>query len=152
MHYIWYILWSNLSFNSKRSQSFSVIFDFSLLEWIAVKSRATIFDYVCTFWDIGQYYIFVSFEIGNKTRKSFMTRKPQIFWAITGTVCLSGCFLKCIPFLKEILQRFFELEFEHCTLKDNFLRRLILFHWYCNFNPPTRLNEVWYLWNAWYFS
>ena len=33
----------------------------------------TIFDYVFTFWNIGQYYIFVSFEIGTKNRKSFIT-------------------------------------------------------------------------------
>ena len=32
-----------------------------------------IFDYVFTFWDIDQYYIFVSFEIGTKNRKSFIT-------------------------------------------------------------------------------
>ena len=43
--------------------------------------------------------------------------------------------------LRELHQRFFELELEHCTLTltENPLKTLILFHWYCNFNPPTRL-------------
>ena len=105
-----------------------------------------------TFWNIGLYYIFVSFEIGTKNRKYFITQKPHIFWGIKGTVLLSGYFLKCTALLKELRQRFFELELEHCTLTKNPLRRLILFYWYYNFNPPTRLNDVWYLWNAWYFS
>ena len=46
------------------------------------------------------------------------------------------------PLLKELRQIFFELELGHCTLKENPLRRLILFHWYYNFNPPARLNGV----------
>ena len=57
-------------------------------------------------------------------------------------VLRSGYFLKCTPLLTELRRRFFELELEHCTLTENPLRRLILFHWYCNFNPPTRLNDV----------
>ena len=54
-------------------QNFLVIFDFSLLDWRVVKNLLAIFDYVFTFWDIGQYYIFVSFEIGTKNRKFFIT-------------------------------------------------------------------------------
>ena len=104
------------------------------------------------FWDTGQYYIFVSFEIGTENWKSIIRLEPHIFWRITGTVLLSGYFTKCTLLLKELCQRFFELKLEHCTLTENPLRRLILFHWYCNFNPCTRLNDVWYLWNAWYFS
>ena len=60
----------------------------------------------------------------------------------------SGYFLKCTPFLKELRQRFFELELEHSTLTENPHRRLLLFHWYCNFNRPARLNDIWYLWNT----
>ena len=44
MHYIWYILWPTMSFNSKRSKNFAIIFDFSLLEWRVVKNSA------CNFW------------------------------------------------------------------------------------------------------
>ena len=84
--------------------------------------------------------------------KSFITQEPHIFWQIAGTVLLSGYFLKCTPLLKELRKRFFELEHEHCTLTENPLRRLMLFHWYCNFNPPAWLNDVWYLWSACYFS
>ena len=50
---------------------------------------------------------------------------------MAGTVLLSGYFLKCTPFLKELRQRFFELELEHCTLIENPLTRLRRFHWYC---------------------
>ena len=83
-----------------------------------------------TFWDIGQYYIFVFFEIGNKNRKYFMTQEPHIFWGIVGTVLLSGYFPKCTPLLKELRKRFLELELEHCTLTQNPLRTLIPFHRY----------------------
>ena len=51
---------------------------------------------------------------------------------------------------KGITPKIFELELEHYTLTENPLKRLT--HCYCNFNPPTRLNDVWYLWNPWYFS
>ena len=37
------------------------------------KTLPATFDYVLTFWDIGQYYIFISFEIGTKNRKSIIT-------------------------------------------------------------------------------
>ena len=59
-----------------------------------------------------------------------------------GTVLPSGYFLKCTPLLKELRQVFFQSELEHCTLTENPLRRLIPFHCYYNFNPPTRLNDV----------
>ena len=45
-------------------QNFLVIFDFSLLDWRVVKNRAHDFWLRFYFWDIGQHYIFVSFEIG----------------------------------------------------------------------------------------
>ena len=57
-------------------------------------------------------------------------------------IWLSGYILSCTPLLKELRQRVFELVLEHCTLTENPLRRLMLFNWYCNFNPPTRLNDV----------
>ena len=57
-------------------------------------------------------------------------------------VLLSGYCLICTPLVKELRQRFFELEDEHCTLTENPLRRLMLFYCYSNFNPPTRLNDV----------
>ena len=138
-----------MSFNSKRLQNFSVIFGFSLLEWWVLPA---IFDYVFAFRDIGQQYIFASFEIGTNNRKSLITQKPQNVIKLAGTVLLSGYFSYCSPLLKELRKRFFELEVKHCTLTENSVRRFILFHWYCNFNPPTRLNDVWYLCNAWYFS
>ena len=74
------------------------------------------------------------------------------FLGFASTVLLSGYFLNCTQLLKELRQRFFELDLKHCTLTENPLRRLIHFHWHCNFDPPTRLNDVWYLCNAWYFS
>ena len=60
-----------MSFNCKRPQSFSVNFDFSLFEWRVEKTEPAIFDYLFIFWDIGQCYIFVSFEVSTKSRKSF---------------------------------------------------------------------------------
>ena len=135
-------LWASTSKGHK-------IFQLFWLQLVRMKSskknRAAIVDYVFTFWDIGQYYIFSSFEILHNTRTAH-------FWEIVGTVLLSGYFLKYTPLLKELRKLFFELEHEHCTLTENPLRRLILFHWYCNFNPPAWLNDVWYLWSAWHFS
>ena len=87
-----------------------------------------------TYWPILH---FDSFEIGTKNRKSFITEKPHIFWGIAVLVLLSSYFLKFTPLFKELRQRFFELELEHCTLTKTPLRILILFHWYCNFKPPT---------------
>ena len=58
MHYIWYILWPTLSFNSKRRQNFSVIFDFSLLEWRVAKNRTHDFwlrFYFLRFWPISHF-------------------------------------------------------------------------------------------------
>ena len=46
---------------------------------ISKKTVPTIFDYVFTFWDIGLYLIFASFEISTKSRKSFVTSEPHIF-------------------------------------------------------------------------
>ena len=57
-------------------------------------------------------------------------------------VLLSGSLFKHTPLLKELRQRFFKLELEHCTLTENPLKKLILFHWYYNFNPPARLNDM----------
>ena len=34
-------------------------------------------------------------------------------------ILLSGYLPKCTPLLKELRQRFFELELEHCTLTEN---------------------------------
>ena len=65
-------LWPILT-NSKRPENVLVIFDFSLLEWGVVKNRTAIFGYAFTFWDIGHYYIFVSFEISTKNTKFFVT-------------------------------------------------------------------------------
>ena len=56
-------------------------------------------------------------------------------------VLLSGCFLKCTALLKELRQRFFELELEYRLLTEDRFRRLILFHCYCNFNLLVRLND-----------
>ena len=166
MHYIWYILWPTLNFNSKMLQNFSLIFDFNLLEWRVVKTHAS--DFWLRFYFLGYWPIlhFVSFEIGTKNRKSSITKKPHIFWGIRGTVLLNGYFLKRTPLLKELHQKMFELELEHCTLTENTLRRLIVCHWYCNFNPPPRLNDIcgmcdvsakmssfnlFFVWKLWYF-
>ena len=54
-------------------------------------------------------------------------------------ILLSGYFFKCTPLLKELRQRVFELQVEQCALTENPLR--IRRHWYCNFNPLTRLND-----------
>ena len=106
------------------------------------KKPCMVFDYIFTFWDIGLCFIFVSFENGNTNMKILYNIKAThfsfFFWEIAGTVLLSGYFLKCALPLKELHQRFFELRLQYCTLTENFLRRLI---WYCNFNPPTRLNN-----------
>ena len=106
------------------------------------------FGYIFTFCDIGLCYIFSPLKLVLKTENS----SPRIFWRIAGMVLLSGHFLSCTLLLRELRQRFFELDLEHCTLTKNPLRRFILFHWYCNFNPPRRSNDVWYLWNAWYLA
>ena len=75
--------------------------------------------------------------------------KTAHFWGgIACPVLLSDYFLKYTPLLKDLRKRFFGLELEHCTLIENPLRRLILLRLYCNFNPPARLNNVWYLWNV----
>ena len=106
------------------------------------------FGYIFTFCDIGLCYIFSPLKLVLKTENS----SPRIFWRIAGMVLLSGHFLSCTLLLRELRQRFFELDLEHCTLTKNPLRRFILFHWYCNFNPPRRSNDVWYLWNTWYLA
>ena len=96
---------------------------------------------------IGLYYIFCFLWIGTKNRKFFITRKLHSFWKISGTVLLSGYFLKCAGLLKELFPRFFELEVEHCSLTQNPLRRLVLFHWYCNFNPiPCNICGMYDIW------
>ena len=135
----------------QEATKFFIYFWFQFVRMKSSKKLPAIY-YVFIFWDIGLYYIFVSFEICTLNRKSFITYNQHIFWGITGMVLPWGYFLKCSLLLKELHQRFFELELEHCTLTESPLRRLILFHWYCNFNSPTRLNDLWYLWNAWYFS
>ena len=61
-------------------------------------------------------------------------------------VLLGSYFPKSTLLLKKLCQRFFELELEHCTPTENRLRNP-LFYWYCNFDPPTRLIDVGYLWN-----
>ena len=99
------------------------IFDFSLLEWRVVKKRAR------GFWL--RFYFLRNWPISH-----------FCFPWIAGTLLLSGYFLKCTPLLKELRQIFFELELQQCTLTENLLKRLILFHWYCNSNPPARLNDV----------
>ena len=79
MHYIWYILWPTLNFNSKMLQNFSLIFDFNLLEWRVVKTHARDFwlrFYFLRYWPILH---FVSFEIGTKNRKSSITKKTAHF-------------------------------------------------------------------------
>ena len=106
------------------------------------------FGYIFTFCDIGLCYIFSPLKLVLKTENS----SPHIFWRLAGMVLLGGYFLSCTLLLRELRQRFFELDLEHCTLTKNPLRRLILFHWYCNFDPPRRSNDVWYLWNAWYLA
>ena len=152
MHYIWYILGPTLSFNSKRRQNFSVIFDFSLLEWRVAKNHAHGFWlrlYFLRFWPILHFCFLWNRYLKLNVHHNIRTAH---FLRIAGTVLLSGYFAKYTPLLKDLRQRFFELELEYCTLTENPLRRLIFLHWYCNFNPHTRLNNVWYLWNAWYFS
>ena len=74
----------------------------------------------------------------------YITYLLPLNWGIKNMVLLSGNFPKCKPLLKELHPRFFELVLEYCTLTENLHRRRILFHWYCNFNPPTRLNDIWY--------
>ena len=139
-----------------QSQKATKCFSYFWLQLVRIKStkksRPRFLITFFIFWDIGQYYIFISSEIGTKNRKSFITQERHIFWGITGTVLLSTYFRKCAPLLKKLRQRLFELDLEHCRLTENSLRRLTPFCWYCNFNPATRLNDVWYLWNAWYFS
>ena len=74
----------------------------------------------------------------------YITYLFPLNWGIKNMVLLSGNFPKCKPLLRELHPRFFELVLEYCTLTENLHRRRILFHWYCNFNPPTRLNDIWY--------
>ena len=74
----------------------------------------------------------------------YITYLLPLNWGIKNMVLLSGNFPKCQPLLKELHPRFSELVLEYCTLTENLHRRRILFHWYCNFNPPTRLNDIWY--------
>ena len=64
---------TNFELQLQEVTKFSVIFDFSLLEWRAAKVVPAIFDCLFTFWDIGLYYIFLSFKIATKDRKSFIT-------------------------------------------------------------------------------
>ena len=98
---------TNFELQLQEATKISVIFDFSFLEWRVWKNRVRDFWLRFTSWDIGLYYIFVSFEIGTKNRKSFITWKPHILSKIVGTVLLSGYFLKWTPLLKELRQRFF---------------------------------------------
>ena len=42
------------------------------------------------------------------------------------------------PTFKGITPKIFVLELEHCSLIENASRRLIIFHWCCNFSAPTR--------------
>ena len=54
--------------------------------------------------------------------------------------------------VKGITWKIFWVRARTLMLTENPFRRLIAFHCYCNFNPLAILNDVWYLWNAWYFS
>ena len=60
--------------------------------------------------------------------------------------CGQGFAQRLLPQLyitfKRITQKIFELEHEHCKLTENPLRRLVPFHWYCNFNGHTSSNDV----------
>ena len=106
----------------------------SVLEWRVVKTVPTIFDYVFTFWDIGLYYIFVSFEIDTESWKSFIRQKLHIFKETTGSTLLCSYFFKYTFLLQENT------------------KIIICICWYCNFNLPTRSNDIRYLRNVWYFS
>ena len=86
---------TNFELQLQKATKFFSYFGFSLLEWRAVKkNRGTIVDYVFTFWDIGQYYIFSSFEILHNTRTAhFLTNSghgfaqrlfPQMYTAFKG--------------------------------------------------------------------
>ena len=78
------------------------------------------FGYIFTFCDIGLCYIFSPLKLVLKTENS----SPHIFWRLAGMVLFSGYFLSCTLLLRELRQRFFELDLKHCTLTKNPLRRL----------------------------
>ena len=116
-----------------------------LLQFVRMKSSKNPFPrFLITFllFEILACYIFVAFEIDAKNRKSFTRLKSHIFCKIAGAVFLSGYIFKCTPFPKELRQRFFKIKLQHYALTENSLRRLTLFHWYCNFDVSTRLNDM----------
>lgn len=115
-----------MNFNFKRPQNY-FSYCFSLSEWRVLKIRSRDFWLHFYFLKIGLCYIFVSFEIDAKNRKSFIRLKLHIFFKIAGTVFLSGYIFKCTPFPKELRQRFFKIKLQHYTLTENSLRRLTLF-------------------------
>ena len=134
--------------NSKRTQIFLVVFECSVLELKEMKNRVRHFWLLFIFWDINYIIFLFPLKLVLKVENPSITWKPHNFLKILSTVLLSDYFLECIPLLKELRQRFFELQLEHYKLTEYPLRRLTLFHRYCNFNPPARSNDVWYWWNA----
>ena len=78
------------------------------------------FGYIFTFCDIGLCYIFSPLKLVLKTENS----SRHIFGRLAGMVLFSGYFLSCTLLLRELRQRFFELDLKHCTLTKNPLRRL----------------------------
>ena len=74
--------------------------------------------------------------------KNSSWHKPHIFWGIfAGTVFLSGYFLKCTWLFKGIMPKIFWYRARTLYAYRESSQRLILFHWYWNFNPPTRFND-----------
>ena len=138
-------LWPTLSFKSKMPQKLSVIFDFSLLEWKVVKNVCAIFDYVFTFGDIGLCYSFFLLELVLKLEILHNIRNRRHSFA-------QQLFPQMYTSFKGITWKIFWVRARTLMLTENPFRRLIAFHCYCNFNPLAILNDVWYLWNAWYFS
>ena len=165
MNHSLYILWSGVKFtlhlvhfviNSElQLQEATKLFSYFWLQLVRMKSSKKLCArFLITFllFKILPYITFL-FPLKSVLKiENPSEHKSADFFGIAGTVLLSGYFLKCTPLLKELRQRLFKFELEHCTLTEYLLRRLMLFHWYCNFNPPARLNDVWCLWNAWYFS
>ena len=89
---------------------------------------------------------FLHFSVQIETQNYKLIYESQFRHFIKwGKICVTfGTFYEHLwtstPKGHEILK----LVLEYCTLTENLHRRRILFHWYCNFNPPTRLNDIWY--------
>ena len=83
----------------------------------------TIFGYVFTFRDSGQCCIFVSFEINIKYKIHCNIRTAH-FLRNRRHGFAQWLFPQMYIGFKELRQKFFELEFKHCTLTENLLRGL----------------------------